>query len=122
LWVCVIFQAGLSGADVEPLPWAIGLLMLALLLGLADGLGWQQSLRDPSPVERLRHTQSLQGRRFLAAALICAVPCLSLLVVPLVSWGRWLSLCAAMAYVIGKTIELQLYDVAITRPTESNSA
>jgi hypothetical protein len=47
--------------------------------------------------------------------LICAVPCLSLLVVPLLPWGRWLALLAATAYVVGKTIELQLYDVAITR-------
>jgi sulfite dehydrogenase (quinone) subunit SoeC len=114
LWVCVIFQAGLTGAEIEPPTWAIGLLMLALLLGLADGLGWQQSLRRPSPAEQLRR-RDLQGRRFLAATLICAVPCLSMLVVPLVPWGRWLSLCAVAAYVIGKTIELQIYDVAITR-------
>lgn len=121
LWVCVIFQANLAGTDIEPLPWAIGLLMLALLLGLADGLGWQQSLRKPSPSERLRRTEDLQGRRFLAATLICAVPCLTMLVVPLVPWGRWLSLCAAIAYVVGKTIELQLYDVAITRLTQPES-
>lgn len=121
LWVCVIFQANLTGANVEPLPWAIGLLMLALLLGLADGLGWQQSLRKPTPGERLRHTEDLQGRRFLAATLICAVPCLSLLVVPIVPWGRWLSLCAATAYVIGKTIELKLYDTAITRSIEPDA-
>ena len=121
LWVCVIFQANLTGANVEPLPWAIGLLMLALLLGLADGLGWQQSLRRPRPSERWRLAEDLQGRRFLAAALICAVPCLSLLGVPLVPWGRWLSLCAATAYVIGKTIELKLYDTAITRSIEPDA-
>jgi hypothetical protein len=121
LWVCVIFQGNLSGAEIEPLPWAIGLLMLALLLGLADGLDWQQSLRKPSPREQWRHSNDLQGRRFLAATLICAMPCLSMLIVPLVPWGRWLSLCAAGAYVVGKTIELQLYDVAITRLTEPDT-
>lgn len=115
LWVCVIFQANFTGASLEPLPWTIGLLMLALLLGLVDGLGWQQSLRKPSPGERLRRMEDLQGRRFLAAALICAVPCLTLLVVPLAPWGHWLSLCAAMAYVAGKTVELKLYDVVITQ-------
>lgn len=115
LWVCVIFQSNLNGTDAESWRWAIGLLLLALLLGLADGLGWQQSLREPSPSERRRNTHDLQAWRFLAAALICAVPCLSLLMVPILSWGRWLALCAAMAYVAGKTMELQLYDTALTR-------
>jgi hypothetical protein len=49
------------------------------------------------------------------------VPCLALLVVPLLPWGRWLSLCAAMAYVVGKTIELKLYDVAVTRLIEPDA-
>ena len=118
LWVCVIFQANLSGADVEPWPWAIGLLLLALLLGLADGLGWQQSLREPSPGERQRHANDLLSRRFLAAILICAVPCMSLLIVPILAEGRWLALCAATAYVTGKSMELRLYDVALTRSAE----
>lgn len=122
VWVCVIFQANLTGADVEPWPWAIGLLLLALLLGLADGLGWQQSLRDPNPPERQWHTKDLLPRRFLAAALICAVPCLSLLVVPLLPWGRWLSLCAATAYVMGKALELRLYDAALSRSADSEPA
>lgn len=120
LWVCVIFQANLTGADVEPWPWAIGLLLLALLLGLADGLGWQQSLREPSPSERRRHANDLLSRRFLAAILICAVPCMSLLVVPIIAEGRWLALCAAAAYVVGKSMELRLYDVALIRSSEAD--
>lgn len=122
LWVCAIFQADLLGADVARWPWVVGLLLLALLLGLADGLGWQQSLRYPSPGERRRQTQDLQSQRFLAAALICAVPCINLLLAPITPWGRWLALCAALAYVTGKTMELRLYDVAFNRSPESDVA
>jgi sulfite dehydrogenase (quinone) subunit SoeC len=122
LWVCAIFQADLLDAGAVRWPWVIGLLLLALLLGLADGLGWQQSLRYPTPGERRRHAQDLQSRRFLAAALICAVPCISLLLAPVTAWGRWLALCAALAYVAGKTMELRLYDVAFTRSAESESS
>jgi hypothetical protein len=118
LWVCVIFQANLSGADLEPWPWGVGLLLLALLLGLAGGLGLQQSLRQPSPSERRQHVTGLFSRRFLAAVLICAVPCVSVLLVPTFAEGRWLALCAAAAYVIGKTIELKLYDAAVARSVE----
>ena len=121
LWVCAIFQDDLLGADTARWPWVVGLLLLALLLGLADGLGWQQSLRYPSPDERRRHTQDLQPQRFLAAALICAVPCTSLLLAPITLWGRWLALAAALAYVAGKTMELRLYDVAYTRSAESDA-
>jgi hypothetical protein len=118
LWVCVIFQANLSGPDLEPWPWGVGLLLLALLLGLAGGLGWQQSLREPSPGERRQHASNLFSQRFLAAVLICAVPCVSVLLVPIFAEGRWLALCAAAAYVIGKTIELKLYDAAVVRSLE----
>lgn len=114
LWVCMIFQANLTGDAVELLPWAIGLLLMALLLGLVDGLGWQ-SLREPNQSEYQWRTQGLQSRRFLAAMLIWAMPCLSLLLVPVVPGGRWLALCAATACVIGKSLELWLYDVALTR-------
>lgn len=115
LWVCLIFQSDLPGNREEPLPWAIGLLLLAMLLGLVDGVGWH-SLRGSSLGEpKLEPPQDLQSRRFLAAALIWAIPCLSLLLVPLVPAGRWLAPFAAAAYIIGKSLELWLYDFALTR-------
>jgi sulfite dehydrogenase (quinone) subunit SoeC len=114
LWVCVIFQANLTGGDVEPLPWAIGLLLMAMLLGLVDGLGWQ-SLREPGLGEYRRSAHGLQSRRFLAAVFIWVVPCLSVLLVPAVPVGRWLACFAATACVIGKSVELWLYDFALTR-------
>jgi hypothetical protein len=118
LWVCLRFQAG---GPVTSWPWAIGLLLLAMLLGLVDGVGWQ-SLRGGGLGElRMRPQQSLQPRRFLAAALICAVPCLSLLLVPIIPGGRWLAPCAAAAYVMGKSLELWLYDFALSRFASADS-
>lgn len=115
LWVCLVFQVGLPRNSGESLPWAIGLLLLAMLLGLVDGVGWH-SLRGSNLGERgQRSEQGLQARRFLAAVLICAVPCLSLLLAPLLPVGRWLTPVAAAAYIIGKSLELWLYDFALTR-------
>jgi len=112
LWVCKVFQANLSGGALEPLPWTISLLLMAMLLGLVDGLGWQ-SLRAPGLGSQ--RIQGLQSRRFLAALFIWAIPCLSLLLAPLFPGGRWLALCAATACVVGKSLELWLYDFALTR-------
>jgi hypothetical protein len=115
LWVCLAFQADLPHTSKASLPWAIGLLLLAMLLGLVDGVGWH-SLRASSLGERReRSQQGLQARRFLAAVLICAIPCLSLLVVPVLPAGRWLTPVAGAAYIVGKSLELWLYDFALTR-------
>jgi sulfite dehydrogenase (quinone) subunit SoeC len=121
LWVCMIFQANLSGSIVEPLPWVIGLLLMAMLLGLVDGLSWQ-SLREPGLGEYRRSTQGLQSRRFLAALFIWVIPCLSLLLVTVTPGGRWLAFCAATACVVGKSLELWLYDSALTRFALARSA
>ncbi|MBM7129741.1 hypothetical protein [Dyella mobilis] len=121
LWVCVIFQADLTGSVVEPLPWEIGLLLMAMLLGLVDGLNWQ-SLTEPGLGEYQRAAQGLQSRRFLAAILVWVVPSLSLLLMPIVPGGRWLAPCAATACIIGKSLELWLYDFALTRSAQARSA
>lgn len=122
LWVCLVFQADLPHTSEESLPWAIGLLLLAMLLGLVDGVGWH-SLRGSSLGERRqRSQQGLQARRFLAAVLICAIPCLSLLLVPVLPAGRWLTPIAAAAYIVGKSLELWLYDFALTRFADARLA
>ncbi|HUB89925.1 MAG TPA: hypothetical protein VMA74_09355 [Dyella sp.] len=115
LWVCLIFQADLPGNREEPLPWAIGLLLLAMLLGLVDGVGWHSLRGSRLGEQKLQSPPDLQALRFLAAALICAIPCLSLLLVPVVPAGRWLAAFAAAAYIVGKSLELWLYDFALTR-------
>ena len=113
LWVCIIYQANLSGDAVESWPLAIGLLMLAMLLGLVEGMGWralQAAELAESPPE-----PNLQLWRFVAALLVCAVPCICLLIVPRWPDGRWLALLAACAYLAGKSIEMWLYDIALSR-------
>jgi sulfite dehydrogenase (quinone) subunit SoeC len=121
LWVCVIFQANLAGNTVEPLPWAIGLLLLAMLLGLVDGLSWQ-SLRGPGLGDYRQTDKGLQSRRFLAALFIWVIPSLSLLLVTVFPGGRWLAFCAATACMVGKSLELWLYDSALSRFAIARSA
>lgn len=115
LWVCLTFQADLPGNREESPPWAIGLLLLAMLLGLVDGVGWHSLRGSRLGEQKMRPSQDLQSRRFLAAVLICAIPCLSLLLAPVVPAGRWLAPFAAAAYIVGKSLELWLYDFALTR-------
>lgn len=115
LWVCLLFQAEPFLLPENAWPWAIGLLLLATLLGLVDGMAWQ-SLRDLSPDPLLQRAQrGLQSRRFLAAILSFALPCLSLLLVPLAPGLRWLAPVAAAAYVMGAALESWLHDCALAR-------
>jgi len=113
LWVCLVFRDDLPRPGVTAWPWAIGLLLIAMLLGLVDGVAWH-SLRGAGLGWHRQRPQGLLPQRFLAAALICAVPCLSLVLVPALPGGRWLAPCAAAAYIVGKSLELWLFDVALT--------
>lgn len=121
LWVCLLLQTDLSGAPAYR-RWTIALLLLAMLLGLVDGVGWHSLRGERLGGRRQVSSPSLQSRRFLAAALICAVPCLSLLLAPVLPAGRWLAPCGAAAYVLGKSLELWLYDFALTRFALARSA
>ncbi|RAO74464.1 hypothetical protein [Dyella jiangningensis] len=115
LWACV---AGQQGADVNrhPMAWIIGLLLLALLRGLIENLRWQAVLpRMPGPRTRFE----LQPRRYLAALLAYAVPCLGLV---LATFGRGLmpiTLVAAMSCMVGMATELSLYDGALAALPDS---
>jgi hypothetical protein len=115
LWVCLLFQAEPFVPPENAWPWTIGLLLLAMLLGLVEGMAWQ-SLRGDGPDPWLRCAQQgLQSRRFLAATLSFALPCLSLLLVPLAPAARWLAPVAAAAYVVGAALETWLHDSALAR-------
>ncbi|GLQ88427.1 hypothetical protein GCM10007898_19960 [Dyella flagellata] len=115
LWVCLVFQVDMPMDPEDTWPWAISLLLLAMLLGLVDGVAWHSLRGSALGQSRQRPQQGLQWRRFLAAGLICAVPCLSLLLIPVLPAGRWLAPFAAAAYIVGKSLELWLYDFALTR-------
>ncbi|RDS81568.1 hypothetical protein DWU98_10050 [Dyella monticola] len=121
LWVCLVFREDPPRPGVTSWPWAIGLLLIAMLLGLVDGVAWH-SLRGSGLGWHRQRPQGLLLQRFLAAALICAVPCLSLVLVPALPGGRWLASCAAAAYIVGKSLELWLFDVALTRFALARSA
>lgn len=113
LWSCV---AGQEGANRHPVAWIIGLLLLALLRGLIENLRWQAVVpRMPGPRTRFE----LQPRRYIAALLAYAVPCLALV---LASFGRGLmpiTLVAAVSCVVGMAIELSLYDGALAALPDS---
>jgi sulfite dehydrogenase (quinone) subunit SoeC len=108
LWVCVIFQTDPSGHLMASWPWVIALLMMALLLGLVEGMGWQSF-----------YPHGLGPRRFMAASLSCVIPCLTLPIVQIFPGGRWLALLAAAAYTIGKSLELGLYDRALINTADN---
>jgi hypothetical protein len=105
LWLllCVVSQdPAVRAGDTRM--WVIGLLLLALLLGLVEGMRWQ-SATGPG-----RGAGGRWRRRFAAAALTYAVPCLGLLLVHYENDDRWLVLLAALACVVGRSIELHLYE------------
>lgn len=115
LWSCVAGQEA-EDAVRHPMPWVIGLLLLALLRGLIENLRWQTVLpRMPGPRTRFE----LQPRRYLAALLAYAIPCLALV---LASFGRGLmpiTLVAAVSCMIGMATELTLYDGALAALPDS---
>lgn len=113
LWLCVAAQEPGAWPD-DGHPWIIGLLLLALLLGLVEGMRWQALPAKDGRAWR-ESLADVQARRFVAAALTYAVPCLSLLAAHFFRDGRWLALTAALGCVLGKSIELRLYDIALSR-------
>lgn len=109
LWLCAA-GADVGVGSVHPLPWIVGLLMLALLRGLVESLRWQAALRR---IHAPRGGLELQPGRYLAALLVYTVPCIALL---LMSFGLgWLTLAAlaAVSCTVGMATELSLYDEAL---------
>jgi hypothetical protein len=101
LWLllCVIAQDPASRVGSTGM-WVIGLLLLALLHGLVEGMRWQT----------LRSLAQGWARRFLAAVLTYAVPCLGLLLTSRHDDPLWTVLLAAVGCVAGRSIELRLYE------------
>lgn len=110
MWLCLAVQDG----AVHPAgtrPWIMVLLVLALLLGLIEGLRWQalgQAEKRPT---------GGRGRtdRFVAALFTYAVPSLALLVVDLSNAGVSLVALAAVSCLLGRTIEQRAYEGVLAR-------
>lgn len=110
LWLllCVVSQNPVARAGSTRM-WIIGLLLLALLLGLAEGMRWQ------SVAGSARSARWRWQRRFVAATLTYAVPCLSLLLAHDCCDERWPIALATLCCMVGRSIELRLYEAAPVR-------
>lgn len=109
LWLCTAGQ-NTDDALLHPLAWIIALLALALLRGLVESLRWQATLRR---VAAPRGRLELQPKRYLAALLVYALPCLALLLMSYEAGWLPLAALAAVSCTIGMSIELSLYDEAL---------
>jgi hypothetical protein len=110
LWLllCVVSQDPVARVGTTRM-WVIGLLLLALLLGLVEGMRWQ------SVNGSAQHAHRRWKRRFVAALLTYAVPCLSLLLMHYAYGERGLVLLAVLSCVAGRSIELRLYETVPKR-------
>ena len=114
LWSCVMAQDQSSRSG---LPWVLGLLVLALLLGLLESVRWQ-SLSATSASAGSAIAQPWSNGRFLAAVLVYAVPCMLLLLAHFLHDTLWLAAIAALSSLLGISIEQWLYDRALSRHCE----
>ncbi|HET6552918.1 MAG TPA: hypothetical protein VFG49_05200 [Dyella sp.] len=109
LWLCVVGQ-DVDDANRHPTAWIVGLLMLALLRGLIENMRWQSVLvRADGAGARYE----LPPRRYLAALLGYAVPCLALLLSSYGGGQLMIAAVAAVSCLVGMGIELTLYDGAL---------
>jgi sulfite dehydrogenase (quinone) subunit SoeC len=112
LWL-VLCAAGQDSGDAighSSLPWITGLLMLALLRGLVEGMRWHALLqRLPGLRAGLEH----QPRRYLAATLVYAVPCAALLLASFDGGRLFMAALAAISCMLGMGTELTLYHGAL---------
>lgn len=112
LWLCLAAQDGaVRVADTRP--WIMVLLVLAVTLGVIEGVRWQAL----GPPEGRGANQRMRGRtaRFVAALFTYAVPSLALLVVDLSDAGVPLVALAATSCLLGRTIEQRAYEAALAR-------
>jgi succinate dehydrogenase hydrophobic anchor subunit len=110
MWLCLATQDG----AVHPAgtrPWIMVLLVLALLLGLIEGLRWQALAQAD------KRNTGPRGRteRFVAALFTYAIPSLALLVVDLSDAGVPLVALAAISCLFGRSIEHRAYEGMLAR-------
>jgi hypothetical protein len=118
-WLCVALQAE---TPIEPFnPWRLGLLAVALALGIVEGLRWRalrQLAEDNGAAERFasgRGAVSLLGGRVAAAMLSVGLPCLLLISHPAGPAHALAAGLAALSCVVGQCLEQRLYGRAYGR-------
>lgn len=111
LWLWLFVAA--DGRDVPApaqsghQPWLLMLLVMALLLGLVEGMRWhalRSSEAGPAP-----QRDRVVPARFVAALLGYAAPCIALLLADRWQAGGALALLAAISALAGRALEQQLY-------------
>lgn len=117
MWLCLASQDG----AVHPAgtrPWIMVLLVLALLLGLIEGLRWQALTQ----VDKRNTGPRGRAERFVAALFTYAIPSLALLVVDLSDAGVPLVALAAASCLFGRSIEHRAYEGMLARLCRAESA
>lgn len=118
-WLCVALQVETPSDPLNP--WRLGLLAVALALGIVEGMRWRalrQVAEDQgktASITRGRGAVSLLGWRFGVAALSVGLPCLLLIAHPGGSLHAVAAGLAALSCVIGQCLEQRLYGRAYAR-------
>lgn len=114
LWLCMATQE--SGAHpAGTRPWIMALLLLALLLGLIEGMRWQ-SLHGPEARNIEGRARRCRPARYVAAVFTYAIPSVLLLLVDLFDAGALLIGVAAVSCLLGRTIEQRSYEIVLIGP------
>jgi hypothetical protein len=118
-WLCVALQAE---TPMEPFnPWRLGLLAVALALGLIEGMRWRalrQLAGEHGAAERFasgRGAVSLLGGRVAVAMLSVGLPSLLLISHPAGPAHAMAAGLAALSCVVGQCLEQRLYGRAYGR-------
>jgi hypothetical protein len=113
LWLCVAAdRGGMGPADPAHQPWLLILLVMALVLGLLEGVRWH-ALRGPDTERTAAAGGSMAPARFFAALLTYAVPCTALLLADRWQASGLMALLAAVCAVAGRTLEQRFYAQAL---------
>jgi len=108
LWLCLLTQndpAFTTGLH----PWILLLLVLALLLGLIEGLDWQAlgaTVNPPSSAQ----LDALRPTRFVAALFTYVLPCVALLLAQHEGIDLVAASLAVPSCLLGKWLERRMYE------------
>jgi len=114
LWLCAAADSDVAFGPAPPehQPWLLLLMIMALLLGLMEGMRWHALRMGESGVQR--ESVPVRGR-FVAAVLSHALPCLALLLADRWQASGVLAGVAAASNLAGRALEQGLYSRASAR-------
>lgn len=111
LWLCTMVQGGLEPPQ-RAYPWILLLLVLALLLGLLEGMRWQL-LTWPHGAGGDAGPPPMPPARFVAAVLLYVLPCAALLLTERHGGGLLAAAVAVPSCLLGKMLEQRVYETAL---------